>query len=302
MLSEVTVYSPQLETEPYTLVRPGSADNDLIQIREIAGLGPVTANINTSKSGNVDREVFLSANLGSRNIVLTLGPNPDWETSTYESLRLLLSKTFMPESKVRMTFSDTERETVEISGYVESFEPNMFAQNPEYQVSIICPESDFVGEEVQILTLPVHLGVVYVSSERLDIEYEGTRPTGLELRIPVLPSGSSIHVVDMSIFHKYSGFTSGLFVDNMSVGEDQGLILSTVVGDKYAKTLHASSTPQTSVMQKVATSSQWIQLKTGLNSLRVGYTLSNVVGYANSISPDTFDDAELYYRNRYGSI
>jgi hypothetical protein len=76
--------------------------------------------------------------------VLTLGLNPNWVDQTVASLRRVLYRYLMPEAWTKLRFFSDDMPTVDIEGYVESFDPNMFTQDPEIQVSIICPKPDFI--------------------------------------------------------------------------------------------------------------------------------------------------------------
>ena len=55
------------------------ASDDPIHIRDITGLGPVKAEIATTPFATSDGELFQGSTVGKRNIVMTLGFNPDWE-------------------------------------------------------------------------------------------------------------------------------------------------------------------------------------------------------------------------------
>lgn len=302
MLKELQVYSPQLSVLPFEIDRDATEEADLIQIKDITGLGPVSADINTSRSDNVNFEVFQDSSIGRRNIVITFGPNPNWTEFTYSDLRRIMETAFMPQTKVRMVFVSDDKEDVQISGYVESVDPSIFTNDPEYQVSILCPESDFVGMEDVVKILPVHLGLPYAPGEALNVDYIGTVPTGVILSIPRLDSEAGIYTVDFSFYQEYGGSINGMFVGSYEVSPDHDLRISTVPGDKYAKTIRDMPTPDTSVLPVVSTASQWTLLKPGDNSLRLGYALSDIVGYDTSIDPDTFANATMKYRNRYGSI
>lgn len=175
MLTNLAVLSSRISA-PVPVPAPGvdTANEDPIQIRHIDGLGPVKANINTTQFGSFDGELFNGAAVGKRNIVLTLGLNPNWQTETPQSLRDLLYAYFMPKLWVRLVFSSDTLPDVQIDGYVESFEPNIFSQDPEVQISIICPKPNFVAVDPVIVTGDVETNL----NSPVTIDYEGTVETG----------------------------------------------------------------------------------------------------------------------------
>jgi len=78
----------------------------------------------------------------------------------------------MPKYKVRMVFETTEFPPVEIYGYVESNEPNMFSKEPEHQISIICPETNFKSID------PTNISGE-TNQSPIEIDYKGTVETGI---------------------------------------------------------------------------------------------------------------------------
>ncbi len=86
------------------LLGGGGLNTDALQIRNIEGLGPVKASVNTSPFGSVDGESYTGSNVGKRNIVMTLGLNPNWRDQSMASLRQLLYAYFMPKQFVKLRF------------------------------------------------------------------------------------------------------------------------------------------------------------------------------------------------------
>jgi hypothetical protein len=142
VLTKVTAYSQWANVDPLVLNVINPSDSDLFEVRNIDGLGPVKADVNTTPRSTPGVS-FVGTNVGGRNIVLTLGLNPDWDNWTFSRLRRFLDKFFMPEQHIRLVLETMEFSPVEISGYIESNEPNMFSKDPEHQISIICPGSVF---------------------------------------------------------------------------------------------------------------------------------------------------------------
>lgn len=148
MLTKMTAYSQWANVDPLVLNIMNRPDTDLFEVRNIDGLGAVKAAINTTPYGSLNKEQFVGSQSGKRNIVATIGLDPDWNDWTISKLRRLLAKTFSPNNTVRLEFESLEFSPVEISGYIESNEPNMFSKDPEQVISIICPDPDFVAVDV----------------------------------------------------------------------------------------------------------------------------------------------------------
>jgi hypothetical protein len=152
-------------------------NDDPVQIKNIDGLGPVKADIVTTPFATGRGELYQGATTGKRNIVMTLGYNPDWVgEQTMSSLRQLLYRYMLPEAWIKLRFFTDELPPVDIEGYVESFDPNIFSQDPEVQVSIINPEPDFVDANATLVQ-----GVVDTDVIENEFDYTGTTETGFEL-------------------------------------------------------------------------------------------------------------------------
>lgn len=176
MITKVEVFSAR--RSPTLSLGGFMPSDDPVHIRDIDGLGPVKAEISTTPSGVMRGETYQGSSTGKRNIVLTLGLNPNWSTQTMSSLRLLLYAYFMSQQWCKLRFYSDELPTTDIEGYVESFEPNMFSQDPEVQVSIINSKPDFIDIDATIFK-----GTVDDGSTWLEVDYEGTVSAGLEIRV-----------------------------------------------------------------------------------------------------------------------
>src|SRR3954454_24463935 len=124
MITRMAVLSPQPSVPELPLGR-FMPNNEVIQIRNIEGLGPVKSDISKTPYATGRGDLFQGSSTGTRNIVLTLGLNPNWATQTMTSLRQLLYRYFMPENWVSLRFVSDELPLVGIRGIVEGFEPNL---------------------------------------------------------------------------------------------------------------------------------------------------------------------------------
>lgn len=103
-----------------------------------SGLSPAEANIVTASVANMPGEKYVSSKKQKRNIVLTIYPQGDIETS-----RINLYKYISTDAWIRVYFENDTR-NVYIDGYVESFETDLFARTQAAQVSILCPSPAFI--------------------------------------------------------------------------------------------------------------------------------------------------------------
>lgn len=177
MLTQITVKNPEGSFDDLDLIF--GEVTEVFQILKADGLGPVTAQLATAPYSSSDGEFFTNSFTGKRNIVLTLGVNPDWETNDVASLRNLAYQYFMPKRRLELEFFTTHLvEDVGIVGYVESVEPNIFSKDPEIQVSIICPDPDFVALESYEFE-----GTITLLATEILTEYIGTVPTGFTFQV-----------------------------------------------------------------------------------------------------------------------
>ena len=131
MIKTVTVTNYIGESVEIPLVWAGGP----FEIKEIEGLGPPTTTINTSDLATNDGGKFNSARVAQRNIVLYLIFHG---APTIEDARLLTYKYFPIKKPLQIEIETDNRRCV-IEGYPETNEPNIFSENEDCQISIICP-------------------------------------------------------------------------------------------------------------------------------------------------------------------
>lgn len=247
MINTVEVYSTLQIADELTFDTDGPIEADFVQVTNVDGLDPVKASIDVVSSGNVDGAISLESQVPTRNIVMTLRPNPDWINWTNESLRTLIYSYFIPKTLVKLIFdSDEIGVPVEILGTVESCEANPFTKDPEYIVSIVCPDPYFVTVDPVIV-----IGTV-ISQENWEtskntITLNGNIPIGIQVRMGAgfedeiyiqagTPGSSSFHVVTTvpGYFHMGSiplhKYIQGISAQN---GSFQNLLAYLQLGSKW---------------------------------------------------------------------
>jgi len=228
VLTEVKAYSSWRSAPTLPLNANGRAETDLIQVRNIDGLDPVKASVNTSPYGSIDGASHTGSSVLTRNIVLTLRPNPDWNDWSYEGLRRLLYSYFMPKLLTRLVFYSDDMVPVEISGVVEGVSVDMFSKDPQLIVSIVCPDPYFTALEPVVLT-----GLT--GNTPIIVDYQGNIEAGMHVKVSATadppPADIAIQignprityfgvhaVVNSSLFFEMSSLPMQKFVQNVNIG------------------------------------------------------------------------------------
>jgi len=248
-----------------------------IAIQNIEGLGPVKATIVTSSFATADGVQYLASRREPRNLVLTLGLEPDPALETVRDVRNRLYAYFMPNTTVLLQFTDDSGLLVNISGMIETCEPAIFSQEPAMDVSITCFDPEFFDPNVVFIAE----NTVSTASD-LTIDYVGTVETGL--RWQLFPNR------DIDEFTIYSNLPNGLtrrldFAWQLHAGDI--LTINTRPGEKEV-TLSRDSVPS-SLLYGMSPQSSWIDFYPGTNTFRV-QAEGDPVPYI------------LTYFNRYGGL
>jgi hypothetical protein len=251
---------------------------EVIQIRSIEGLGPVKSEIAKTPYATGRGDLFQGSSTGTRNIVLSLGLNPDWESQTMVSLRQLLYRYFMPETWATLRFFADELPVLGIRGIVESFEPNLFSEDPEMQISILCPKPDFIDVATTLLT-----GTV--DGTPIPINYIGTAPAGFQLRIQSAGSYSG----GLSVINDTPDDNQRIDLNPVTVDSGLYFELNTVRSLRYVYNVVVGTEDATNILAKMAKDSDWPELRPGTNSLTI---LASAGGLTWSLG----------YFNRFGGL
>lgn len=257
--------------------------DDPVQITDITGLGPVNAAIASTPLATGRGEQFQGVTTGKRNLVISLGLNPDWEEQTMSTLRQLLYRYFMPESWVKLRFTSDHLPVVDIEGYVESFEPNMFSQDPEMQVSIICPKPDFIQTDATVLYGTVDDGTIETA-----FEYVGTIDTGYELKVEATLDNLS-YSGDISLLSTAFGVEQPVTIENVVVDVTKYFRFSSVRSAKRVGSVAVADGIFTNQLAKMTDDSVWPVLKPGENLIKV-------------IGEESLQKWTMIYYNRFGGL
>lgn len=148
MLKSVTITNYRGESVVYKIEGVDVNDNNGLLITSIDGLGPVKADINMTELVTSDGSVFNSARLESRNIVIEARFT---NAKSIEDARQMSYK-FFPIKKRLTIRVETDNRIAETTGYVESNEPNIFSDESDVQISILCESAFFYSPDKDVTT------------------------------------------------------------------------------------------------------------------------------------------------------
>jgi hypothetical protein len=253
-------------------------DDSGIFCQKIEGLEPVDAEINTNSYNLLDGEFYVGSRVPKRNIVLHLVL--DSRKAPTQRLRKQLYGYFTPKMNVLLQIGYVDennvQQTVQIEGYVESFGGDRFSNDPEVDISIICPKPNFV-EDIQ-RTAFGH-SQVGTDPPTVDALNAGDRMVGFEMNIQNLediPFQGTIKVQRL-----IAGSTPGEwfstqtleFTDVQLQQHSYGhyLKIDTRKGKKVAEVRNEydHDTKLYTVMGNMTDESTWPELWAAMNALRV---------------------------------
>ena len=255
-----------------------SPNNEPIQIRGIEGLGPVKAEIASTPFATGRGNLYQGAATGMRNIVLTLGLNPNWTSQSMTSLRHLLYAYFIPEDWVTLRFISDELPPVFIRGIIESFEPNIFSQDPEIQISILCPKPDLIDIATTLIE-------GNVDGSETTVAYAGTVVGGFQLRIESPGSYSG----DLTVKNTVRGEDQIFTIQSVTVNTSQRVDLNTIRASRYVYNVSTVDETAIDILAKIVHNSDWPEFSPGENKLSVTAGSSGLTW-------------ALGYFNRYGGL
>lgn len=253
MLTKVEVYTAQGETLALPLHDPSGG----YVVKEIEGLDPVKAEIVSSPFAQRDGTQYQASRRDNRNVVLKLGLEPDYVSTSVLELRRGLYRYLMPKTQVTLRFYIDGVHFVDISGRVESLGAPLFSREPEAVISLLCFDPDFSA--VSSIVVP---GATVADTTEMTIAYPGSVETGILFEMTLDRDLSEFTIYNQPVGGEYQAleFAGPLLANDT-------LTISTVSGAKRA-TLTRFGTPS-SILYGVSPLSTWINLYPGDNQLRV---------------------------------
>ncbi len=223
----------------------------------IDGLDPVKATVVTSSFATRDGVEYESARRDARNLILHLGFEPDWASGDAKALRDNQYKWFMTKQQVECRFYEDSGLVVSIVGRVESNDSPRFTSDPGADISIICPNPDFLGMTNEIIAS----NSVADGTENT-INYIGTIETGFlfTLNVNRSISGFSLYARGSDGIQYELDFSADLVASDV-------VKISTVPGNKFATLTRGGV--DSSLLYGISPSSPWLTLQPGSNKIRL---------------------------------
>lgn len=248
---------------------------DGFYIKEITGLGPVSAELSTSSRARFDGLRLQNVRKGVRNIVMTVGLLTGHQTRTVESLRHELYLACPVGREVNLTINREGLSDLRITGVVESVEDAIFSREPEMIVSVVCMDPYYRVGTTEYYTSPWTR--LYDVSHT--INYEGNIPSGVRVQVQ---TQQSTGLNNLEIEHE-SNYGLNLFsvsLNDYTSAEldNRGLVRKFLI----------NNAPR---LDLISGSSKWPILQSGYNSLYV--SVSGIVGTGNyqvTFTWDTYQD------------
>ena len=269
MLTSIEVESPGARD---ILQLPIEESEDPLQrnnyhVLGVDGLDPVKASFASTDLANADGVYIQSSRLDVRNLVLTLGMNPDYADNSVQELRTRLYRYFMPKSEIKIRCIDSDYVAKTISGYVESMETPIFVKEPRVSVSILCPNPDFSSVEDSVETLQTT-----ANSDRFSLDYSGSAPTGFIFRCNT--GTDYLNAFRIEVQSEQGNIQTFSYNDSTQPG--MAVEVDTRMG--YRKVMVYDNGPGMPRLYNVAIGSVWPQLHPGSNLIRV-YSIGNPINY-----------------------
>ena len=186
----------------------------------------------------------------------------------------------MPKRPSRLVFYSDDLIPVEISGIVETVQQNQFSKDPEFQVSVICPDPYFTALEPKVVT-----GQSIRDGDDLTVvTYDGSVEAGIYVRVTwasdPAPTTIEIQIGDPEISH---------ITEPVSVNSTLYYEMSSIPMQKYVQTVAIGDGVITNLLSKVQEGSSWPLFQPGDNLFGV-------------ITDQGGQDWELTYYERFGGL
>ena len=229
----------------------------------VSGLTRPDTTVNTS-SGVADGEYYNSSKVGMRNIVIDVLLRGDIETN-----RQRLYKIFPLKTACTVYFKNYNRD-VKIKGYVEVLDGDLFVEQEQIQISIICPQPYFeslktlyteLSKIMRLFEFPFCITEPIPFSEKRNLPLCSILNNGDTTCGVILTISISGEVSDLRI---YNTATQQFFGLDYEFQENDQITLNTQSGQKNISLIRDGKT--INLLSSMQAGSSWIQLATGINN------------------------------------
>ena len=238
----------------------------------VTGLTPPKADINTSVAGTIDGAFYNSARVNMRNIVLTIVIEGDIEANRQHLYRIF------PIKSACTVFFKNENMDVQIDGYVEVVDGDLFSKREQMQISIICPRPFWsalglvayeLSTTVAMFSFPFSIagtpGVAiseYTQQPTIKIYNDGSVPCGFTADIEI--AAGSQGITNLTLYNLTTQKKIGV-LDSVTLASGDKVHLSTVPGSLKISMENGSTV--TNLINKLIDGSTFFPLALGENIL-----------------------------------
>lgn len=258
-------------------------------ITDIQGLTRPQAAINTSTGGALDGTFFNSSRVEQRNLVITVELHGDIEANRQQLYSICSI------NKPCTIFFKNKNRDVQIIGYVETLEGDLFTSDEKMQISIICPRPYFedlnaiyteLSETVRLFEFPFSIeeSAPIPFSEIVDyplctVKNSGDVECGCKMAVEVIGSVTGLTI--------HNSTTQKFFGLNYSFTAGDTITIDTISGEMGVSLLRSGVV--TNLLNYVTEGSTWIKLAlgdndftftttTGDDAVRVTFVSTNLYG------------------------
>ena len=247
-------------------------------IKNIDGLGPAEATINSTTNSTGDGSIVNSARVGDREIVMTIGflAVPDVESVRQASYR------YFPIKRPVSLVIETDRRTVLAYGFVKRNEPTIFTDDESASIAINCPLSyfydvmerldvfwasnpkfEFPFSNESLINPLLEFGDITLVTQQ-DIDYQGDAETGVTVTIHALGPATGVkifNVTDNQVMAINDAHLQSLTGSGIVMGDT--IVINTVKGQKGITLIRNGVT--TNILNCLDKGTDWLSLRKGLN-------------------------------------
>lgn len=300
MIQQVNVTNPQGDTLELVLADPY---RNGILVKDISGLAPCQSTINYQSLATSDGGLFASARTEPRQITFTLGMVGD----NPEGSRNITYEYFPVKQEVTMLFISEQRMRT-ITGYVESHEADIFSDQEETVISILCldpwfyvygptavvfsgvtPLFEFPFSNESLTEDLIEFGEI-IRDNRAFLDYNGDVETGVIVQINCLGSADDIYIFNDDTGEQMYIDTSRItMIVGSALKKNDIIEINTSTGEKRIRLLRNGN--WYNIISALARESNWLVLRNGTNI----FGLEARVGGNNLV-------ASFTYRTKYGGF
>lgn len=274
MIKSLTVTNHLGDSIKLELTRPESSG---FIIKNIEGLGPAKANINTTTVATSDGALYNSARLSTRDLIINLIFCP-LVKETIEDIRQKSYKYFPIKRRIKLLI-ETDNRVVETEGIVEANEPDIFSESEGCAITVTCPDPFLYSMEVNetvfsgieaMFEFPFSTDIsndsllefsAIQSKTEETVYYEGDHEVGVTVIIHAIGTASNV-----TIYNTTTGERMKINTDKLpesSILEGDVITIETRIGHKSISLLRNGV--KTNILNVLDKKSDWLTLSKGAN-------------------------------------